>query len=237
MPQPHFITRTLPALAIASLAACSSSGSSGAITPFVASLPGQAQMNAREPLAPNKSWIPPASKTTPLIYVSDGEEGLVIIYPANVNNPAPIGQLGGFDIAAGLAADKGGNLYVADVVNERVQVFHRGATTSFEILNAHGYAYGEAVDNSGNVYVAVAQTGSAQGFVAMYPPGATEPTSTLSDTRHGFSPVDVALDSNDNVFVSYDTAINTGPGGIDEFKAGSSTPIHWELKLLKESVG
>jgi hypothetical protein len=182
----------------------------------------------------SRSWISPAAKMTPLLYVSDGENDEVIIYPANVKNPTPIGQLSGFDIAAGLAVDKVGNLYVADVVNEQVQVFQRGSTSPFERLNAHGYAYGEAVDDSGNVYVAVGVTGSQQGFVAIYPPGATEPTSMLTDPSRGFSPVSVALDSQNNVFVAYDSALNTGPGSIDEFKAGKMKPTHLGIKTPKK---
>jgi sugar lactone lactonase YvrE len=181
-----------------------------------------------------KTWISPAAKTTPLLYVSDGEDNLVFIYPANARNPAPIGQLTGFDIAAGLAVDKAGNLYVADVVNEQVQVFQRGSTSPFERLNAHGYAYGEAVDDAGNVYVAVGVTGSQQGFVAIYPPGATEPASMLSDPSRGFSPVSVALDSKNDVFVAYDSALNTGPGSVDEFKAGSTKPTHLGIKTPKK---
>jgi NHL repeat len=183
---------------------------------------------------PSKSWISPAAKTTPLLYVSDGAEDYVFIYPANVKNPTPIGQLTGFDIAAGLAVDKAGNLYVADTVDEQVQVFQRGSTSPFERLNAHGYAYGEAVDDSGNVYVAVGVTGSQQGFVAIYPPGATEPTSMLTDPSRGFSPVSVALDSQNDVFVAYDSALNTGPGNIDEFKAGSTKPTHLGIKTPKK---
>jgi hypothetical protein len=179
-----------------------------------------------------KSWISPAAKTTPLLYVSDGEENLVLIYPAMGHKPAPLGQLTGFDIAAGLAVDQAENLYVADAVNEVVKVFNRGSTSPFEVLNAHGYPYGEAVDNSGNVYVAVQATpGSNQGFVAIYPPGATEPTSTLIDSSRGFSPVNVALDAQDNVFVSFDAKQNTAPGSIDEFKAGTTTPTNLGITL------
>jgi hypothetical protein len=184
-------------------------------------------------LALKKSWISRTARTTPLLYVSDGEDDLVLIYPATGRNPQPIGQLTGFDIAAGLAVDQAENLYVADVVAENIQVFHRGSTSPFEVLNVPGYPYGEAVDASGNVYVAVAQTGSAQGFVAMYPPGATEPASTLGDPSRGFSPVSVALDSQADVFVTYDEAINTPPGGIDEFKAGTTTPINLGIKASK----
>jgi hypothetical protein len=209
---------------------------------LLASCSGEAGTSlAPTPASPNhsgleraKSWISPAAKTTPLLYVSDGEESYVFIYPANVKNPAPIGQLTGFDIAAGLAVDKAGNLYVADVVDEQVQVFQRGSTTPFERLNAHGYAYGEAVDDSGNVYVAVGVTGSQQGFVAIYPPGATEPTSMLTDPSRGFSPVSVALDSQNDVFVAYDSALNTPPGSIDEFKAGKTNPIHLGIKTPKK---
>jgi hypothetical protein len=213
----------------AALGGCSAGGSASAPSGANA-LPSLAQSNAQKLTASaglglEKSWMSPATKSTSLLYVSDGEESQVYIYPATEHNKFPIGQLSGFDIAAGLAVDSTGNLYVADVVSERVQVFHRGDTSPFEILNVHGYPYGEAVDNSGNVYVAVAQTGSVQGFVAIYPPGATEPTSTLNDPSRGFSPVDVALDSQDNVFVTYDGSINTPPGGVDEFKAGTTTPI------------
>lgn len=191
------------------------------------------QQSVVSALAPARSWILPTAKTTPLLYVSDGAEGFVIIYPATGHNPAPIGQLTGFDIAAGLAVDNAGNLYVADVVHEEVQVFHRGSTSAFEILNVHGYPYGEGVDNSGNVYVAVGVTGSQQGFVGIYPPGATEPSSTLVDPSRGFSPVGVALDSHGNVFVSYDVTINTPPGGIDEFKAGKTTPTNLGITVPK----
>ena len=227
-------TRTILGLALAaayvsSLAGCAGGGLAAA-PPAGGALPSLAQsrqQNSQKASALDlrKSWISPAAKSTSLLYVSDGEENLVLIYPATAHNKFPIGQLTGFDIAAGLAVDQSGNLYVADVVNELVKVYHRGTTSPFETLNVHGYPYGEAVDNAGNVYVAVAQTGPVQGFVAIYPPGATEPTSTLNDPSRGFSPVDVALDSQDNVFVTYDASINTPPGGVDEFKAGTTKAI------------
>ena len=219
------------------LGGCSSGGSptapsAGNSLPSITQSIAQ-KTNTVDVLGLNKSWIAPAAKTTPLLYVSDGEENLVLIYPATGHNPAPIGQLTGFDIAAGLAVDNAGNLYVADVVNEVVKVFHRGSTSPFETLNAHGYVYGVAVDNSGNVYTAVSTTGSAQGFVGIYPPGATEPASMLTDPSRGFSPVNVALDSHRNLFVAYDASINTPPGGIDEFKAGTTTPRNLGIRTSK----
>ena len=227
---PMSLRLALAAVASAAVLGGCSAGGSAAAPSAGSALPSLAQSSAQKPdiasaLDLKKSWISPAAKSTSLLYVSDGEESLVLIYPATEHNKFPIGQLSGFDIAAGLAVDNSGNLYVADVVNELVKVFHRGETAPFETLNVHGYPYGEAVDNSGNVYVAVAQTGSVQGFVGIYPPGATEPTSTLSDPSRGFSPVGVALDSQNNVFVTYDGSINTPPGGVDEFKAGTTTPI------------
>jgi DNA-binding beta-propeller fold protein YncE len=82
--------------------------------------------------------------------------------------------------------------------------------------------------------VAVGVTGSQQGYVAIYPSGATEPTSTLTDPARGFSPVSVALDSQNNVFVAYDTSLNTPPGHIAEFKAGSTKAIDLGIKTPKK---
>lgn len=221
-------TPTLLRIALAAAAAASLLGgcSAGRTMPSPSGSIVQSIANAPDALSGSLS-------TPPLLYVSGGGGNYVNIYPATGQNQAPIGQLSnpGFDIAAGLAVDNAGNVYVSSVVNNRIFVFHRGSTVPYETLLTTNYVYGVGVDDTGTVYAAEAETGSAHGLVEIFPPNSTTPTSSLTDPNNVFSAVSVAIDSHHNVFVAYDAAINSPPGNIDEFKAGTTTPTNLGLNF------
>lgn len=71
----------------------------------------------------------------------------------------------------GLHVDSAGNLYVADLLNHRVQMWAPGATSGVTVAGGNGqgaaanqfnHPYGVAVDSAGNVYVVTRGAGRPQ---------------------------------------------------------------------------
>ena len=75
-----------------------------------------------------------------------------------------------FKFPEGIALDKSGKVFVADVINHRVQVFNNGGTfirTWGSAGSANGLfntPFGVAIDSSGNVYVADSGNNRIQKF-------------------------------------------------------------------------
>jgi hypothetical protein len=183
--------------------------------------------------APSRSWISPDAKKAHLLYASEDEgegNGFINVYDQKGKNQAPIGQFAGLDYPVGLFVDKHGDLYVANSNGFNVPVYHRGTATPFETLLDPGeYPNAVTMDSNGTVYVASTITPShTAGNVAVYAGGSTTPTSTLTDPNW-FSAIAVTVDSSDNLYVCFDTP--SGPFGVDEFLAGTTTPINLGLNL------
>jgi hypothetical protein len=159
---------------------------------------------------------------TPLLYLSD--ESAVYIYD-QVKGAKPINKLTGFSDAFGVAVAPSGDIYVADLGAQAVDVFHQGQPTPYEILTGATDPAGVALDTQGNVYA----NNWVGNEVYVWAAGSTTVTSTLVDTacvnscESNFMAVDAAGD----VVIDY-------PGGqLDEFPAGAgSTPIE-----LQSSTG
>ncbi len=180
--------------------------------------------------APTRSWIAPHAPSEPLLYVSDYIGGYVNIYSQNGQNQAPIGQLTGFSTPAFLYVSKAGDLYVANDNAYNVLVFHRGATSPFETLNVPVIqVYQVTEDSSGTTYVS-GSTGSAGGAtIEVYAAGSLNPTSSLSDPNYAYF-VGVTTDSKGNIYTCADqTGSYTKSGTVEEFLAGSTTPINLGL--------
>ncbi|MBV9718072.1 MAG: hypothetical protein JOZ77_02050 [Candidatus Eremiobacteraeota bacterium] len=227
------LLRTLLLLLPAGLAlsACSAT-SGGSAAPPIANAPG-----ANFPShSARKSWISPAAKTQPILYVANFDTSTVYIYAQKGKNQAPIGQLTGLNHPSGLYVTKSGDLYVANTDSADVPVFHRGATTPFEVLNDFyndrgGTPFDVAVDQKGTAYVANALTSATlPGNIAVFAFGNTDPTALLTDPNYT-SAVGVATDNKNNVFGCFQQSFQNGPFLVDEFPAGSTTPKNLGLNI------
>ncbi|MEW5802555.1 MAG: MopE-related protein [bacterium] len=114
-----------------------------------------------------------------------------------------------FDLPDGVAVDGGGNVYVADSYNDRIQKFDRNGTflaTWGSFGSEHGqfnYPSGIAVDGNGNVYVTDIGNNRIQKF---------DPDGTFLATWESWGsgdgqflhPSAIAVDGNGNVYVVYE---------------------------------
>lgn len=116
--------------------------------------------------------------------------------------------------------------------SSQVQVVHSvSAKKGFEVLSTLSTEGATPVsvagDHNGSIYASVFTKGSSvQPAVYVYQPGATTPSSTLTDANaNGDNPAGVAVDRRDDVFFAYDTTSGSSQAiQIDEFPAGKNAP-------------
>jgi hypothetical protein len=129
-----------------------------------------------------RSWIAPdIKKKKKLLYVSDAgvewheKHGRIDIF--SVPGYSMVGQITkGVDGPDGLTVDKKGNLYVGNGFNRTITVYKPGSTGPSLTLTQSYSPRDVAVASNGYVYVS-----DAYGGVDVYPPGATSPSSRLSN--------------------------------------------------------
>jgi hypothetical protein len=139
----------------------------------------------------------------------------VYVYDQTGKGQKPIGKITGFGSVFGLAVAPSGDLYVADLTNQVIQVFHQGYDTPYETLTGATDPAGVAIDTQGNVYA----NNWVGNEVYVFAAGSTTVTSTLVDNSSGGQSNFMAVDAAGDVVLDY-------PGGqIDEFPAGSTTSI------------
>jgi hypothetical protein len=176
-------------------------------------------------VTPVASWIAPAAKSSPLVYVSDFEHDSVSIFDADTSTL--LGQIGGLSAAAGLYVDRRHRLWVANSGNDQVLVFDRGATSPSETLSdPQQRPFDAAVCPNGTVYVSnyySFQTGF--GSISVYAKGSTSPTGSLSDPNE-FENYFVTCDAKGNVFTTLE--LGNLANQVDEY-AGGAPPA---LKVL-----
>jgi hypothetical protein len=167
-----------------------------------------------------------ADKVQPTLYVSD--YGTVNLYSAT-GNPNELGQIGRVDFPYGLYVNKRGDLYIANSQASNVLVYHRGAQQPFATLSDPSeYPYGVTEDSHETVFVANAETnGAGAGDIAVYPHGKSTASTTFADPKW-YSPVAIASDAKDNLYVCFNTGTSWG---VDKFAAGTTKPIDLKLKL------
>jgi hypothetical protein len=131
------------------------------------------------------------------IFVSDALNSIVDIY-----NPSGklLGQLAGLSEPQGIAADSKGNLYVADTVNSRIQIYAPPYNKKPKTLNDPGqYPVGVSVLNKGE-FVAVMNISSTTGgpsSIVLYKNGKAVKTISSPSSRVYFG----AFDGNGNLYV------------------------------------
>lgn len=169
-------------------------------------------------------WVSPSvrSGVTPIIYGSSYNGGFINIYALKGQNQTVIGQLTSNLVSPqGMVVDGQHHLWVANTNAGNIVAFQRGATTPFRILqDANEYPVAIAIDESGNVYAANAQTTSGgNGSVTMWARGHVKPTATLTSSDFILC-LGIGVDPTGDVFVTYIGQM--GPA-VDEFPKGSQT--------------
>jgi hypothetical protein len=191
-------------LAAILFAACSSSGASIGANP---SSPGQMQ-SAQRAIGPN--GVPPHVSTIrgwmispdrhhhrkkKLLYVSDEGDGVIDVF--SLPSLSMVGQItAGLSEPEGIATDSHGNLYVSNLGNGTVTVYHQGQTSPYLTLTESNGPDDVAVAKNGYVLA-----GDTSGGVDVYPPGATSPSSRLTNSAI-FSVYGVGVDSHNNVYAA-----------------------------------
>jgi hypothetical protein len=172
----------------------------------------------------------PAAK----VYVSDNSANAVYIYKAK-SPTAPIGTITkGLNSPLGNFVDGSGNLYVANFGGNSVTVYPPGETApSKTYTSGLSEPIGVAVGSDGTIYVSEFVTNEVVEFYK----GKTKPSLTLSVHE----PEGVALDSSNNLYVSYIN--NSGSGSVIKFKPkaktgtdlGISVQVAGDVKLDKKN--
>jgi hypothetical protein len=151
----------------------------------------------------HNGWINPQKKKLPQqLFVSDNGDSVIDIY--SVPNYSLIGQItDGISQPDGIATDRFGNLYVANLGNDTITVYAQGATTPLHTLTEPNGPDDVAVGKFGAVFAA-----DIGGGVDVYdsPTSISFPNQRLTD-GHIFEVFGVALDRNDDVY-----AAGLGPG-------------------------
>ncbi|HTA56313.1 MAG TPA: hypothetical protein VK755_16330 [Candidatus Acidoferrales bacterium] len=238
--------RALLAVAVAAAAGCS--GSSGSPTSGQASLlpsSGRAAPGARlahglalvgsslvprlaQPWNLAHAW-PDKKKQRQTLFICDPENNQVLMYDPNTPNPSPNGSITtGIDYPVGVAVDKKGTLYVANLMggspnNGSITVYKAGSSSpSLTITDGLVNPYSVAVDSHGNLFASNLDSNSIVGYRA----GATSPFETISFSPYGQAD-GIATDANDNLWIA-----NGFVNEVDEIPAGSSTPQDANLSGL-----
>jgi hypothetical protein len=239
--------RALLAAALAVAAGCS--GNSGSLSPGQSSSllrssghvpPGTRLVHGLAPVRPlfvplvphpwNLPHVwPDKKKQRQILFVADPQNNQVLMYDPNTPNPSPKGSITtGIDYAVGLAVDKKGTLYVANLLGGNpnigsITVYKAGSSSpSLTITDGLDNPYAVAVDSHGDLFATNLDSNSVVGYRA----GATSPFETISFSPYGQA-AGLATDENNNVWVANDFA-----NEVDEIPAGSSTPQNAGLSGL-----
>lgn len=172
------------------------------------------------------------------IYVTNAVNNVVTIYSAGATgNVAPIRDIAGSGLyyPEGIAIDPSTqDIYVANANNNTIAIYAPDANgTVPPIATIEGAATGlnspfaVTLDASGNIYVANEADGSIPGTsVTVYAAGSTgnaSPTQTIFGQRTKLDvPLQLALDSNLNVYVANFTYPNKGKGSLTVYARGAN---------------
>jgi hypothetical protein len=238
-----FRRATVAAAAVAFIAGCSGNTASFAPTQSSSNatagarfIRGAAVEHALAvPGVPHPWTLPhvwPAKKRhTQVLFVADPQNNQVLMYNPRTPNPSPEGSITtGIDYPFGLAVDKSGTLYVANLLgnNGSITVYPKGHTSpSLTITTGLNAPYGIGVDSKGDIFAANLNTDTIVGYKA----GATSPYETINFSADGQA-LGVGVDAKDNVWIGSDTTSQ-----VWEIPAGSSTPMNAGLSGLNGTIG
>jgi hypothetical protein len=173
------------------------------------------------PLSLPHAW-PDARRHPATLFVADPQQNEVLMYDPATANPSPLGSITtGIDYPFGLAMDKSGTLYVANLLggspnNGSITVYPKGATSpSLTIVTGMVNPYGVAVDSTGEVFATMLDSNTIVGYKA----GATTPFETISFAAFGQA-LGITTDAHDNLWIGSDSSSE----GVWEIPAGTTTP-------------
>ena len=163
-----------------------------------------------------------------LLYVSDVDQDQVLVYDADTlklkrrigtgGHKHELTTPGDFARPSGLAVDRDGNLYVADTLNNRIEIFDgdgKFVSTFGKAGDGPGYfarPKGVAIDSDGHIWVADGMQDRVQVFNQ-------ETQLLISFGGHGLLPgmfqgiADIIIDKNNRVFTS-----EIFPGRVQQFR-------------------
>lgn len=166
-----------------------------------------------------------------ILFVADPQNNQILMYNPKIANPKAEGSITtGIDYAFGIAVDKNGTLYVANLLgnNGSITVYPKGHTSpSLTITNGLDAPYGIGVDSKGDIFATNLNNDTIVGYKA----GATTPYETINFSADGQA-LGVGTDANDNVWIGSDTTSQ-----VWEIPAGSSTPQNAGLSGLNGTIG
>ncbi|HEX3456521.1 MAG TPA: hypothetical protein VHR97_01070 [Candidatus Baltobacteraceae bacterium] len=186
------------------------------------------------PSVPHPWALPHAwpNKKQQVLFVADPQNNQILMYNPKTPNPSPEGSItSGIDYTFGLAVDKKGTLYAANLLGGTagsISVYPKGASTpSLTITDGCNAPYGIGVDSKGNIFIANLDDDTIVGYKA----GATSPFETINFTSYGQA-LGLGVDGKDNVWIGSDTT-----SAVYEIPAGSTTPQNAGLSGLNGTIG
>jgi hypothetical protein len=170
--------------------------------------------------AAGPGWLSPdAKRAKNLLYVANQAGAAIEIYKQAGTNQSPIGKITqGLSGVDGLFVDSHKKLYACNFGNGTVTVYPPGKTSPSETLTGAGSPKFVVVALDGTVYVANYNS-NTNGTVLIYPPGQTSPSGTLVTFGTNSFPEGLAIDSNGNRYVAF----NSSDGEVLEFPPNSSS--------------
>jgi hypothetical protein len=118
------------------------------------------------------------------LYVSNGNDKNVLVYPPGASNPSStLTDPNGFPDDVAIGSD--GTVYVANIFAPvgnpgSISVYAPGATNPTNVLNDRAFVevVGVALDKAGDVFVSYDQTYGGHGTVVEFPAGSSKPVAT-----------------------------------------------------------
>lgn len=169
---------------------------------------------------PSYLAIAPASASN-AVYVTDSLAGEVKVYigPSRVNRFGSRGSLDGqFDFPTGVCISTGGEVFVVDQANDRVQVFALSGAFKRKyryggMLGPSGRKQGVVVDGAGRLYVA----DTFQGFVKAYDAATGTFLSNVGEFGPLSAPAGLAMDAWGTLYVASANSGEVRLYGLDAF--------------------
>jgi hypothetical protein len=175
--------------------------------------------------------IAPGVKGQDLVYVGDQlfDEVYVFSYPAL----EWVGTLTGFSLPAGLCSDKDGNVFVTDLLAQRIVEYAHGGSDPIETLQEKGYPQGCSVDPvTGDLAVTDYSSSAEPGRITIFR-GTRRIPHIYRDPTISFS--NCGFDDRGNLFA--DGLKYSNEAGLAELAAGADKLADLRFKEGFDAVG